>query len=80
MARFINDTFLIQENELDTNDFQNIFGYLKITLNTGEKVNFLDVYLSFYNITYRLKFSLYIKDTHVNKYLLISSNHPKTYI
>jgi hypothetical protein len=59
-ARFIDDTCLVQENELDTNEFQNIFGYLKITLNTGEKVNFLDVYLSFNNITDRLKFSLYI--------------------
>ena len=35
------------------------------------------MYLSFNNITDRLKFSLYIKDTHVNKYLLPSSNHPK---
>ena len=76
-ARFIDDTCLVQEYELDINEFQNIFGYLKITLNTGEKVNFLDVYLSFNNITDRLKFSLYIKDTHVNKYLLPSSNHPK---
>ena len=74
--RYIDDICIFTKDELNLNIFQSFFMNLKFTLNTGNVVNFLDLNMSYNNITKKIKFSLYIKPTHVNKYLLPYSNHP----
>jgi len=74
--RFIDDFFLILKDELDLIEFQSYFLNLKFTVHTGDIVNFLDLNISYDNINKKIKFSLYTKPTHVNKYLLPFSNHP----
>ena len=74
--RFIDDIFLVLEYPLDFENFESFFIYLKLSLATGDKVNFLDLFISFNNFLKKLKFSVYVKKTHINKYLLPSSNHP----
>jgi hypothetical protein len=61
---------------LDFENFESFFVYLKLSLAAGDKVNFLDLFISFNNFLKKLKFSVYVKKTHINKYLLPSSNHP----
>jgi hypothetical protein len=74
--RFIDDIFIVLENELDFEEFESTFVYLKLSVSTGELVNFLDLNIAFNSLTSKIKFSLYTKDTHVNKLLLPTSNHP----
>jgi hypothetical protein len=75
--RFIDDISIINEYELDKDYFESFFIYLKLTLSTGDFVSFLDTIISYNHVLKKIKFSLYTKPTHVNKYLLPSSNHPK---
>jgi hypothetical protein len=74
--RFIDDIFLVLEYPLDFENFESFFVYLKLSLAPGDKVNFLDLFISFNNFLKKFKFSVYVKKTHINKYLLPSSNHP----
>jgi hypothetical protein len=74
--RFIDDIGIIDEYELDKDHFESFFIYLKLTLSTGDFVSFLDTIISYNHVLKKIKFSLYTKPTHVNKYLLPSSNHP----
>jgi len=74
--RFIDDGIIITDKPFCIEIFVSFFLNLKFTFSTGETVNFLDLNISFNQITNKLKFSLYTKPTHINKYLLPTSNHP----
>jgi len=74
--RYIDDSIVITDKEFDFEFFKSFFLNLKFTINTGDVVNFLDLNISYNSVTNSLKFSLYTKPTHVNKYLLPVSNHP----
>ena len=74
--RFIDDIFVILNNEEKLNILLNSFDYLKLNYITGEIVNFLDLNISINKISRQLHFSLYIKETNTFSYLLTNSNHP----
>jgi hypothetical protein len=73
--RFIDDIFGTTRVKLTQEYFQKIYGDLKITFETANKVNFLDLYISI-NKDNRLDFNLYIKPTNTFSYLSTTSNHP----
>ena len=75
-ARFIDDVTIISSEELDFDTFQESFVYLKLTMETGDEVNFLDLIISYNPILKNLHFNLYIKPTNNGCYLLPSSEHP----
>ena len=75
--RFIDDTMMALANKLNLESFQNHFIYLKFTENSGDEINFLDLNISFNNLTKKLVFSVYIKPTNNFDYLRTNSNHPK---
>jgi hypothetical protein len=74
--RFIDDLFISCDTELKENELQEYFGYLKLNISKGDKINFLDLTIEFNNITMMLEFSLYIKPTNSFSYLRTNSNHP----
>ena len=74
--RFIDDTFMALENQLNIQEFQEYFVYLEFTENTGNEINFLDLNISYDNVINKLKFSVYIKPTNSFNYLRKSSDHP----
>jgi hypothetical protein len=74
--RFIDDTFLATDTELDQDELKTCFGYLKLNIVTGDSVNFLDLTIGFNITTMKLHFSLYIKPTNSFSYLKTFSNHP----
>ena len=76
-VRFIDDIFLALMAILNFLEFQSSFGGLRLTMNTGNEVNFLDTVISFNKITNKLSFDFYIKPTNNGGYLLPSSEHPK---
>jgi len=49
--RFIDDTMMALANKLNLESFQNHFIYLKFTENSGDEINFLDLNISFNNLT-----------------------------
>jgi len=73
--RFIDDTFMALENQLNIKDFQKYFVYLEFTENTGNEINFLDLNISYDTVTNKLKFSVYIKPTNSFNYLRKNSDH-----
>ena len=74
--RFIDDTFMALENQLNLREFQEYFIYLEFTESTGDVINFLDLNISYDCVTNKLKFSVYIKPTNSFNYLRKSSDHP----
>jgi hypothetical protein len=75
--RFIDDIFIASFGDIDLIIFKSQFVYLKLNIESGNVVNFLDLNISFDSIIGRFRFSLYIKPTNTFSYLLPSSNHPK---
>ena len=76
-TRFIDDIMLASENELNTQNFENHFNYLKLNIQSGTEVSFLDLNISFDFFTNRFKTRLYSKPTNTFSYLIHNSNHPK---
>ena len=76
--RFIDDIFLVTEKELNFKQFEETFIYLKLTLNHGNTINFLDLNISFNSITNKLETSVYYKPTNNFSYLITSSDHPES--
>jgi hypothetical protein len=76
-VRFIDDIFMVIENIEILVEFSNAFGNLKLTISTGEKVQFLDLSISINFINFSLKFEAFFKKTNTFSYLLDSSNHPR---
>ena len=74
--RFIDDTFTATKREIDLNDFKSQFLYLKLNIESGNCVIFLDLEITFNSITSKVEFSLYVKPTNTFGYLLPTSNHP----
>ena len=74
--RFIDDIFIVHKNEINFEEFEATFIDLKLSMITGDVVNFLDMNISYNQITNKLKYSLYTKETNTFSYLLPISNHP----
>ena len=74
--RYIDDNFSAAQRAIDLNDFKKYFLYLKLNMDNGETVIFLDLEISFNYITKKVDFSLYVKPTNTFGYLLPNSNHP----
>ncbi len=74
--RFIDDIIYGDKEPLDTTEFVKIFLNLKLNINTGDIINFLDLNIKFDRVACKLNFDLYIKPTNTYGYLLSSSNHP----
>ena len=75
--RFIDDLGMCVKSADDLEKLKNSFGNLKLNIETGECLPFLDLTISRDKITSFLKYSLYIKPTNTFQYLQINSNHPK---
>lgn len=75
-VRFIDDIFIILDNEDLIASLKNAFGSLKLNICSNKKVNFLDLNISIDNITKNLIFTPYYKPTNTFSYLLTTSNHP----
>ena len=73
--RFIDDLFIINNNELNNLDFSNIYPDLNLNIVSGNKINFLDLSITF-NFNNSLFFNLYNKTTNTFSYLKPISNHP----
>jgi hypothetical protein len=65
------------ESPLDIDNFKNNFNYLKLNIETGEKINFLDLTISYDFLTNKFVTSLYTKPTNTFSYLISISNHPQ---
>jgi hypothetical protein len=74
--RFIDDIFMITLFKLDEKEFVSIFLNLKLNINYGNCVQFLDLMIRFDSIFGKLSFSLFIKPTNTFAYLQVNSNHP----
>jgi hypothetical protein len=75
-ARFIDDVLMVVESLDILNSFKNAFGSLKLTLNIGIKVEYLDLIVKINPITFYLNFEIFFKKTNTFSYLLTNSNHP----
>ncbi|CAF0740319.1 unnamed protein product, partial [Brachionus calyciflorus] len=62
--RFIDDIFLISENEINLNEFKQQFDYLKLKILNSDSVNFLDLNIMYDCFISKLKFRLFIKPTY----------------
>ena len=76
-VRFIDDINLITYKKIDEFDFKTYFLNLKLNITEDKTINFLDLSISFDNLTRKLNFSLYVKPTNTFSYLQVESNHPK---
>jgi hypothetical protein len=74
--RFIDDILYGDREPIDEDSFKNTFLNLKLNINTGNVVNFLDLNIKIDRVVRKLKFDLYTKPTNTYGYLLSSSNHP----
>jgi len=74
--RFIDDIFIAFKGKLDVNSLKDLFGNLKLNIVNNKSVIFLDLVLSINDITNKLDFSLYIKETNTFQYVPSNSNHP----
>jgi hypothetical protein len=77
-ARFIDDIFLIVNEEFNIDILINSFENLVLNVVSEKTINFLNLKISLCRLTGILLFSVYYKPTNVYSYLLYSSNHPKT--
>jgi len=68
---------MVLKSKLDFSKFEKNFKYLKLTMNSGKIVNFLDLDVSFNNVTKKLDFLVYTKPTNNFSYLRLKSDHPK---
>ena len=79
-SRYIDDLFimLFSKDKLQETitSLQNSFDNLKLNIEYGEEVVFLDLKIKINKIINRLDFNLYIKPTNTFSYLLTNSNHP----
>lgn len=75
-VRFIDDIFLILNDEKLIESLKISFGSLKLNVCTDEVVNFLDLNIKRDNMTKTLYFTPYYKPTNTFSYLLTNSNHP----
>jgi hypothetical protein len=77
--RFIDDLFIIllDNNSFDFQLLHDSFKPLKLNVVCNERVNFLDLDISFNNILRKVNFKLFLKKTNSFSYLLTSSNHPQ---
>ena len=76
--RFIDDIFIIVDENFDIYILISSFGSLKLNVVTDFSVNFLDLWISICKITRSLKFKMYIKPTNTFCYVPTSSNHPSS--
>jgi hypothetical protein len=76
-TRFIDDIFIIIEDNLIIDSLKRSFGNLKLNCVNGKSVNFLDLTISYDKITCTLVFRPYYKVTNTHSYLQTLSNHPK---
>jgi hypothetical protein len=79
-SRYIDDIFIIlfYKDNLDhtITSLHNSFDNLKLNIEHGDEVVFLDLKIKINKIINRLDFNLYIKPTNTFSYLLTNSNHP----
>ena len=76
--RFIDDLLIIFiDGTFNFDFFHQSFLPLKLSLECGNRVNFLDLELHFEKFIGKNIFKLFIKKTNTYSYLLTSSNHPK---
>jgi hypothetical protein len=76
--RFIDDIFIIINQNFDINILINSFGSLKLNVQTDKTINFLDLLISICSVTQSLKFKMFLKPTNTFCYLPTSSNHPSS--
>ena len=62
-GRFIDDICCVNKDPLDTESLKNNFGNLKLNIESSEKINFLDLLISFDTNTSSFETDLYIKPT-----------------
>ena len=74
--RFIDDIFLITSIDFNIDYLKNNFLNLKLNVDCGLEVVFLDLRIKICKICNILKFSLYVKPTNTFSYLKTNSNHP----
>jgi hypothetical protein len=77
--RLIDDLFIIYlEDFFEIASLKNHFSQFGLTLNeeSGDLVNFLNLYIKYDIFTKKLNFSVFTKSTNTHAYLLPSSNHP----
>ena len=67
---------MVLKDKLDLEKFEKYFENLKLTLNSGKIVTFLDLNISYNENTKKLNYSVHIKPTNNFGYLRTSSNHP----
>jgi hypothetical protein len=74
--RYIDDIFIITNDLLSIETLRSSFNYLKLTVEIGNEVNFLDLNISINKLLKKINFKLYFKPTNTFSYLSHSSNHP----
>jgi hypothetical protein len=73
--RFIDDVALVSSQLIDLDSFRKVFGSLRLNIEFGNEIHFLDLKI-IYDPTYRrISTSLYIKPTNTFSYLSVNSNH-----
>ena len=76
-CRFIDDINLISFKKINEDDFKAYFLNLKLNIVEAKTINFLDLSISFDQLTKKLNFSLFVKPTNTFCYLQVDSNHPR---
>ena len=73
--RFIDDVALITNQLIDLDKFKKVFGSLRLNIEFGHEIHFLDLKI-IYDPTFRkISTTLYIKPTNTFSYLSVNSNH-----
>ena len=73
--RYIDDILIIVNIFFNIDIIKEFFPGLKLNIECGTYINFLDLKINFCNLSRSLKFSTYIKPTNTFNYLLTTSNH-----
>jgi predicted GIY-YIG superfamily endonuclease len=74
--RFIDDIFMCNKTAIDTFDLCNQFKNLRLNIVSGNKVQFLDLYIELNKFLDCIDTTLYTKPTNTFQYLYYTSNHP----
>ena len=74
--RFIDDIFVITSFDFNIEFLKDNFLNIKLNVNSGLEVVFLDLKIKICKISNILKFSLHVKPTNTFSYLKTNSNHP----